>query len=290
MRIARLHGADVRGTTVLAGVVNRVVRVVGDGTDWVVRFPADRRRPDEFPAETWAISRAAAVGIPSPGVVACGRLDELPYLVLEHVEAAAEPVRRPWCWLGRYAATIATVPVDATAPDSLFSRFGRDLPAAWRQHLEYNIEALGDDDPLAGTVYRPEDAPQLRAELKALRAERFRFGLAHADLAPRNLVSRGADEAPVLIDWGNVTTGPAPWTELHRVHQMAVDGAITPADFCDFAEGVDVDLVTARPLLERLSVLSHLDLVRWARDQRPELTPTYEDAARRGLRRILDTL
>ncbi|MFP3393791.1 phosphotransferase, partial [Brevibacillus sp. SIMBA_076] len=87
------------------------------------------------------------------------------------------------------------------APGALFSRFGRDLPAAWEEHLSYNVSALADDDALIALgVYAPGQLGRLRGILRSLRDVPFSFGLCHGDLAPRNLIEREGGE--VLIDWG----------------------------------------------------------------------------------------
>lgn len=288
-RLVTSLGRTPERVTVLAGVMNHVLRVQGAGTDWVVRFPVDGEGPDEFPTERWALARAAGVEIPVPQVVASGVLDGRPYLVWEHVAETPMEPGTAWTWLGRYAAAVGEIPLD-DAPDAVFSRFGRDLPLAWRRHLDYNLGELEQGDRLlADGVYTRTDLPALRDAVAALGGVDLRFGLAHGDLAPRNLVPRGTSAPPVLIDWGNATTGPSPWTDLQRVHQWVGEGLVTRAELEDLASAAGLPLtVDHERVLVAMSVLAHLDVARWALDRRPDLYPRYRDAGRTGLRQLLD--
>ena len=53
-RVVRAHGGHADAVVELSGNVNRVFRVSGADTDWVVRYPLDDRCSDEFPTEVWA--------------------------------------------------------------------------------------------------------------------------------------------------------------------------------------------------------------------------------------------
>ncbi len=283
------HGGTPDQVTVLAGVVNHVLRVQGPGTDWVVRTPVDPREPDEFPVERWATARASEVGIPSPRVVTTGSYDGRPYLVWEHVAETPGLPGSVWRWLGRYAALAGEIPCH-DAPDGVFSRFGRDLPRAWRRHLDYNLGELGAGDRLlADGVYATADLPVLRGLVDGLGEVELRFGLAHGDLAPRNLLTRGPTAPPLLIDWGSATTGPTPWTDLQRVHQWVGEGLVTRAQLAELSAAAGLPLIPATErVLVAMSVLQHLDVARWALDQRPDLYPKYRDEGRRRLRQLLE--
>lgn len=281
--LARRHGMSPRTVTHLGGVVNRVYRVTGQGADWVVRLPVDPQ-DDVFGVEAWAIAAARRAGIATPEVVATGVDEGVPFMISAYVPAAAEEVDGPWSWLGAYARRVAEIDL-AGAPAGLWSRFGSDLEAAWLAHVEYNLAALQDDD-LAGRAYRPQDAAPIRRAVEALGARSFSFGLAHGDLAPRNILSRGRAVAPVLIDWGNVKTGPAPWTDAQQVYQWAVcDRTIPRGDYEELARaaGVADDEVT----IARLTVLQLVDVTRWAAERRPDLLGRYLRECRDGLARVL---
>lgn len=324
LRVVRELGGTPTTVHRLGGVVNTVLRVVGDDLDWVVRSPVDPRRPDEFPVEQWAVEAARTCGVPVPEVLHVGVSRGIPVMVSRYVQPDAEPVARPWWWLGRHAASVAEADL-TEAPDGVFSRFGRDLDHAWAAHLDYNQTALGPDDLLhhdpapdapllvghppdapppaepplvehlladpllADGAYRLDDLPTLRRWLHDLDDLETSHGLVHGDLAPRNLVSQGADVAPVLLDWGTVTTGPVPWTELQRSFQaVVVDRELPWSTLADLADGMGVALdASARQTLLRMTALRLLDLARWARDRRPDLYPSYRDACASGLTTLL---
>jgi aminoglycoside phosphotransferase (APT) family kinase protein len=285
LRVVRELGADPTSVERLGGVVNTVLRVLGPEVDWVVRTPVDPQRPDEFPVEQWAVAAVRSCGVPVPEVLHVGVSQGLPVMVSRYVRPSAEPITRPWWWLGRHATAVARASLDG-APDGIFSRFGRDLERAWEAHLAYNQDALTPDDPLlADGGYRHGDQPMLRRWLHDLDHLVTAHGLVHGDLAPRNLVSQGADTAPVLIDWGTATTGPVPWTELQRAfHAVVVDGELPWEALVDLADGTGTDLTaTALRTLRDLTALRLLDLARWAHDQRPDLYPAYRDTCASGL-------
>jgi aminoglycoside phosphotransferase (APT) family kinase protein len=288
-RIVRGLGREPVEVSPLAGVVNAVVRVRGSGFDWVVRFPVDPSRPNEFPLEEWAMGAARRAGIRVPDVVGSGLLDDVPFLVLEYIEPAVAAPENQWACLGRYARAVSGVPL-TEAPDAVFSRFGRDLPAAWQAHLAYNLGVLGTDDPvLHDGGYTIEQQSALRALLTELGSARFEHGLAHGDLAPRNLIWRGRTEEPVLLDWGAASVGPAPWTDLQRVYQWAVhDQTVPRAALDDFAAAAGLPLTDdTERMLVRLTVLRFLDLARWARERRPDLYPDYLAACSAGIHAAL---
>jgi aminoglycoside phosphotransferase (APT) family kinase protein len=298
-RIAERHGAGTSAVSPLAGsgLVNHVY-VAGSGAGRVViRFAIDPMRPDEFEVEQWCQSRARAAGIPVAAPLARGALDGVPYSVQEFVPGVAGtrlPPADAWERLGRFAARVSTIVPGEDAPGGLFSRFGRNLEAAWRKHVEYNLAALGEDDPLlVRGVYAGADAPALASAIRGLRDAPLTFGLTHGDLAPRNMLVRENGQA-VLIDWGGASAGPAPWTDLEMVYRWHLadlpegfEVPVTAGDLAAFARGCGVDLVAATPFLEALVLLRSLDLARWARDIRPDLLPHHAAGAARSVRRFL---
>ena len=273
--IAALHGlrpdriASVEG----GGSVNRVFVVHSEGPRFAVRFPIDPLRKDEFEVEAWCLTRAAAHGIPSPRVIARGEVREIPYLIqsfVEGVPGASGGSDDPWKWLARYARTMHTIDITHDAPDGLFSRFGRDLPAAWRAHLAYNLEQLVETDPLLRlAVYRPDQQTRLRSAIERLGDVELDFGLCHGDLSPRNLIFPRSGP-PVLIDWGTAAVGPVPYGDLLPVvkaHHATGEPSYT--ELPAFAETLGRSLPEGRHTLDDLMLLEALDLVRWAIDQRP---------------------
>lgn len=165
----------------------------------MLRFPADPLRENEYPVEFWAAHEAARVGIPTARPLRHGVHGDVPFIVSEFVAPDLRPIRDPWTWLGRYARMIGSVDL-RDSPSTLYSRFGSALAEAWTAHLDYNLTSLRGDDPLHRDGAYASAAPLLGA-LETLASGEYAFGLAHGDLAPRNLISRGPDSAPVLIDY-----------------------------------------------------------------------------------------
>lgn len=284
--IAVTHGLRPAKITELRGMgsVNHVFIVDTDTSRCVIRFAIDPLRQNDFQVESWALAQAAMHGIPSPGVVAEGLHREVPYLVQTFVDGVSGTERRSpnlWRTLGEYARTVHAIPVSADAPEGLFSRFGRNLPAAWEAHLGYNLDQLVPADPLISLgAYRSHEQPRLRDAIPQLRSTEWKFGLNHGDLSPRNLLVPPRDK-PVLIDWGSACAGPVPFNDLlplAKAHQ--IEDNPSARDLDAFADGYGISLEVG-DTLEHLLLLSALDLVRWAIEQRPDLVSEVVASARR---------
>jgi len=82
--------------------------------------------------------------------------------------------------LGSYGCVINDIQPDASAPGSLFSRFGRDLAHAWASHVTYNLEQLdGGDLLVAKGVLTRQRQKRLRDELREFAVVPMHFGLSH---------------------------------------------------------------------------------------------------------------
>ncbi|GAA1840729.1 phosphotransferase [Microlunatus capsulatus] len=292
VRIAERHGLptapaqEVRG----AGSVNHVV-VLGRGDERVVvRFAREQERGDEFVVESWCLRAAAAAGLPVPAALADGVLDGVPYGVQRYVpHLPLEPADpgRLWWTLGDWARRTADVPVGDDAPDALFTRFGRDLPAAWQAHLDYNRAALTAEDPLLGLgVYPAAEQPRLHERLDRLAATPLRTGLGHGDLVPRNVL-RAPDGTLVLIDWGTAACGPVPFADLLTLTGHHTDDDIaSPDQLAAFAAGFGTTLPALLAPLDDVRAVAVLDRVRWALDRRPDLVAGVAERGRRDLARL----
>jgi Ser/Thr protein kinase RdoA (MazF antagonist) len=269
------------------GSVNHTFAVGHDDERCVIRIAIDPMRVDEFMSEAWCLRLAAAHGIASPEVVAVGTLEGVPYAVhrfIPHLGQDSVSGRHLWTVLGRYARTIHKLPITDHAPDNLFTRFGRDLSAAWRAHLAYHLAELTRTDRLIALgVYSEADQPPLRQLILRLVDTPMRFGLNHGDLASRNVLVR-PDRQLVLIDWGSAACGPVPYLDLLillRDHEQNADPSTD--ELAAFADGYGLDLEALLPTLHALRKLTALDLVRWAIDRRPDRLPELVDRARREL-------
>ncbi len=274
--IAKIHGLRLGRIVSVAGQgsVNRVYVLSSDTSRFVIRFAIDPLRQDEFEVEAWCLAQAAAYGIPSPRVVACGNLRKIPYLIQTFAEGAPGTKARSlasWRLMAEYARVVHTIPITDDAPDGLFSRFGRDLDEAWRAHLNYNLDQLVATDALIRLgVYPADQQTRLRSALTRLEDVELFFGLCHGDLSLRNLLVPRVG-APVLIDWGSASAGPVPYGDLvPLVKAHRVTGDPSTAELHAFAAGLGTPLEGISDTLEGLLLLAALDSVRWAIDQRPD--------------------
>ncbi len=271
------------------GSVNRVFVVDSDVSQLVVRLAIDPLRQDEFGIEEWCLFRAAVYGVPSPAVVARGSLRKVPYLIQSFVKGdPGTSFRSPGAWrsLGEYARIVHTIAITDDAPDGLFSRFGRDLSAAWQAHLIYNLEQLVNTDPLLQLdVYSAGQQTHLLSVLSPLMDVEWTFGLSHGDLSLRNLIIPPVG-APVLIDWGSASAGPVPYGDLlPLVKAHRAIGDPSTADLTAFAAGLGTPLEAISDILDGLLLLDALDLVRWAIDQRPDRLDEVAMSARAYIQR-----
>ena len=158
--------------------------------------------------------------------------------------------------------------MDDSTPEGLFGRFGRDLPKAWRSHLEYNLDELTADDPLIRLgVYTPAQQAGIRDRIAALASTDL--GLAHGDLSLNNVLVPDTGP-PVLIDWGSATTGPSPWDDVVTVRRNRVRDGMSDPEWSAFADGCGATPHDVATTVEELTLLSRLDLVRWALDRAPD--------------------
>ena len=266
------------------------VTVLGSGADRVVvRVPRAGLTVD-LDREAWCMSHASKHGVGVPDLLWLGEVEGRVAMVQRYVPDVGHqvvPVIDRWRLLGELGRRVAALPLAPDAPAGLFSRFGRDLPAAWVAHVDYNVEALAEGDPLLELgVYQRADRAPLRELLGEARAMRQSFGLAHGDLAPRNLRVDHSG-VPVLLDWGSASAGPVPATDLlHLSRSRSATGDPDDAALDAFADGWGEVPDSHERDLSRL--VSALDLVRWALDRAParveELTRTGRREVRRSLR------
>ncbi len=290
-RVAARHGLPTTPVEELVGLgtVNRVF-VLGPVRDrYVVRFARDPLRENEFTTEDWCLRLAVTAGVPVPDPVAHGVLDDVAYGVqrfVEHVGRDGLSRHELWRAVGGYARRIHELAIPEDAPPGLFSRFGRNLPAAWQAHLAYHLSELRADDPLIELgVYSPAEQARLHAMVSDLAEVRLTFGLNHGDLAPRNLIRR-PDGVLVLLDWGSASCGPVPYGDLATLSaRHDEDGDPRSDDLAAFAAGYGVDLDQVELTLQSIRALTALDLARWALDRRPDRLPVLVASARDTLAR-----
>lgn len=277
------------------GNQNHVVRLRTAVSDVVVRWAqdTDRLTRDPFDVEEWCSRAAAAVGIATPATLARAEVGAHSVIVQAYVPgspAAADDLGA-WRAIGRIAAALAEIDA-ADAPDGLFSRFGRDLDAAWRAHLDYNLAALtADDQLLALGAYTVDQQERLRRLVDGLRRHRLTQGLSHGDLSTRNVVV-DPDGAYVVLDWGSAAAGPTPWTDLELIRRWHVTAdpvsVVSPDAWRAVLDGAGWSARAAEleALLDELQILHVLDVIRWAIDNKPERIDELVAQAQAALARV----
>lgn len=283
--VAQIHGLPDAPVTRpgRAGDVNDTV-IVGSGLErYVLRTPLDGRLSSEYAIEQWCSDNARAGGIPTPRVLAIGVATGIQYSIQEFVDGVdGESLRSGALWrtLGEYAHIVNDRPIE-TAPDQLFSRFGRDPVSAWRQHLDYNLVQLDGNDPLIGLgVYTTADQQWLRAVIEILADVPLQFGLSHGDMALRNLLV-DPDSAPTIIDWGSAAIGPVPHTDLlNLLRNRDENENPNNQEIGQFCAGYGLDLRPLHDEVSAMQVSGAIDLMRWARDARPDRLKEAAGAAR----------
>jgi aminoglycoside phosphotransferase (APT) family kinase protein len=258
------------------GVMNEVC-LVGDPSDrYAVRARSGHGALAEFQAEAWCSAAARRIGLATPRIPFWGVEDGVSYSVQEAVEGDSAERHRGdnlWRFLGESARTIANIDV-RSAPEVLFSRFGRDLNTAWRSHVFYNLDQLTLADPLIPLgAYDADDLKVLRAMVSSIARRNFDQGLVHGDLALRNVILPTVAE-PVLIDWGSARTGPVPHVDLiNLLRNRDEQQNPTDVEIEAFASGFGSSPELMQEVRD-LRVLHCLDVARWALDRAPERVET----------------
>lgn len=281
------------------GLVNQVfvVEAGGDDERVVVRLCDAPYASKQHEKEAWCIEAARRAGVPGPTVFAVGTTDEgAAFMVESFVEGAAgdempaEERLRVWRRLGEYARLIHGIEVDGFGVDLADFTAG-GARAAWLRYVGYNVESLNERDELLSLgVMTREQSAQVRTIFEELRGREFRFGLNHADLAPKNTVV-GADGGVVLLDWGSAAADIVPHHELLQLLKLRLTrGEPDDAALGEFLKGYGMtrdEYARLLPEVESLLLLRSFDLVRYALDRRREHVTHYAARARLALARKL---
>jgi len=271
------------------GTVNHVFVAATAEGELVVRFHRDPLDVDDYAGEEWCL-KSLKGEVPVPNCVAVGACQGISFIVQTFEEGEnADGRRSPELWrtLGRYAKTINETPLDASAPESLFPRFGRDLLCNWHRHIDYNLAELTPADELLKIgAYEMKHQDELKRAFSNLRHRVTRFGLTHGDLVPKNVLLPPCSP-PVVIDWGSAGTGAAPFHDYMRIRQDEAEEAFTDDDLEQFAAGYGSPVRELASTMDDLSLLGKIDKVRWAIDKRPDrVKPSTARAREEVLRRF----
>lgn len=277
------------------GLVNQVFVVEGEagGESVVVRLCDAPYAAKQHEKEAWCIERARSAGVPGPRVLAVGTGDEgAAYMVESFVAGAAgdelpsEERLRVWRRLGEYARLIHAIDVEGFGVDLADFNAG-DARGGWLRYVDYNVGSLhGRDELLSLGVLTREESARVRAIFEDLRGREFRFGLNHADLAPKNTIV-GEGGGVTLLDWGSAAADIVPHHELLQLLKLRLTrGEPDDAALGEFLAGYGMtreEYGRLLPEVESLLLLRSFDLVRYALDRRREHVAHYAARARLAL-------
>ena len=135
----------------------------------------------------------------------------------------------------------------------------------WKARLEYNINELNKNDSLLkGGILNKKEHEKAKEILIHLREKKFKTGLVHGDLCPRNTIW---NEGEVwLLDWGTAEINVVPHNEIGTV-MMANEAS--DDDLQAFVSGLGItpeEYEQIEPEIRQLNLLQKLDKYRWAID------------------------
>ena len=285
-RLSREVGSEAEPRLIGEGFGNWVYRVEVGGRGLALKLAKPHRvsaTEAEFATEFWCGAAAREMGVPTPEMVVTGSFEERPYLVqayaLGHEPTDGEH-ELAWAAMGAWARTFHQVPVSGWGPrcvgDGIFS-------GSWPDHLAYNIDALGDNDPLAELgVLNAATSDDVRRRFERLASKHFRIGLCHADLAPRNVLMRNG-QAAVLLDWELGRAAPVPHYDINEIIRSK-RGTAYEIDVFRLSYGLsDTEFAEIKADLPDLLALRDIDTLRWALDRSPA---NVERLAKRAKRTV----
>lgn len=266
------------------GVVNRVFVARSGSDSVVVRMSVDDDQEVSLAAyrkEAWCMEQAARVGIPVPAASASGRRHGRAFLIESFIEGDSGEgvsmyVLAIWKELGYYARRLAEIEVGGFGPDLISAeegRFGNAHAATWSDQIEYNLQALTENDPLIGLgVYEPEHRYPLRARFAEMQDQGWATALCHGDLVPGNTIVDPIGDV-YLLDWGSARVDVWPESVVAGVRKLLYLGRRNPNEVGWFMDGLDLEgsrTSEFRRRVESVMLLKAFDAVRWALDQNAE--------------------
>ena len=259
------RGSNNAAYTVETGERKTVIRVTGD---WRQRTTFQER---------WCYGQAARLGIPGPEVLAVGKVEKLPYIVLSFVDGLigtepAEGREGIWRTLGQYARLINSIDVGVGPVVSDGITVYPDPELQWLGWLDECDKALEDGRLIELGAYAAEQRPQIAAALAAMKQKQYGFGLSHGDLDPRNTII-GADGDIYLIDWCCSLVSLVPHVDLYNILRE-----IDPAgpEIRAYLDGYDMSFdvyQTIFPEVQAYGLIQRLKRLGWSIDDRPDLVP-----------------
>lgn len=270
------------------GSVNKVYVVSSNRQKIVIRVnEEDGLGP--YQKEAWCINKSSEVGIPGPQVIDVAKEGNLSYMVVSFIEGL-NGKKYPgqikiWRTLGEYACRIHSIPLDGF-PDTNVPPVGFDR--SWENYVIYNLQSLNSHDKLLeiGAISKQE-SEWLKEVFSDIKTHKFKAGLVHGDLCPRNTIVNVHGEI-YLIDWGSADSGIVPYGDLIEILKSSTKS--TSANFASFLEGYDMtqnEFLEIKSLLSSLMLLRATDKLRWSIDKMPDKTPHFVRGLRKAIKQKL---
>lgn len=271
-----------------SGMCNDSYLIKSPDTKIVVRLSKPHREYKafrEYEKEMWCMSKARALGIPTPEVLHVMQWSDRACMIQSYVDGVApgaDELLRVWEVLGQYAKKIHSVRVSGWGEHLKYEdgTFGE----TWEEHLAYNIESLNEDDPLIEKgILAPIVSKEVKAFFQSLKQKKFEFGLCHGDISIRNTLV-DANKTVYLLDWGCAKAEVIPHYEINEILGRREPDASLGA----FLRGYGISQIEFKKMEDDLAILALLrdiDTLRWAMDKEYDAIPNLIPRVQRSLER-----
>jgi aminoglycoside phosphotransferase (APT) family kinase protein len=192
--------------------------------------------------------------------------------------------RSAWREIGTLLKRIHTVPVGGFGEELRDMSHGGSTN--WNHYLDYNLAALGDNDPLLTKEILDKSTQQrLKSSFEKLKSIPMRFGLSHGDMSLKNVISHGGRLH--VIDWGEANAHFVPQLDFGVILEDSLDSG--SPEFAQLLAGYELDLDGFEALeseINALRLLIRTDKVRWALDRKPERVAGRASDLKRFMERV----
>lgn len=269
------------------GAVNEVYKVSANCGDLIIRLQQGTAALNEYKKEAWCMKQAKKHHLCVPSVLSVNVYEHYAYMIQEFihgVNGSCYPDQlMVWQKLGEAARLLKEIPVTGFGCDLGNEEDGTftDLfSPTLDQQIRYNLSQLTDDDLFISLkVYDPDQQLVLKTLLRRLFGIPYEPCLCHGDLSPDNLLIDQDDRA-CLIDFGCARV------HLQHFNWITATGH-TPAEFAAFLRGYGLSreaYMNLEPESVLLSLLHHVDTLRWATDRLPQANwGPYIDQAKKAV-------
>lgn len=261
--------------SLLGGSSNNDNYLVEDGENKIVVKLSKAHREDkalrEYVKEKWCMDKARILDIPVPTVLGVDEWEGRAFMLQSYIEGkipADNEASKVWAVLGKYAKRIHSVVVSGWG-ENLTDESG-NFDESWERHLQYDINALTDNDPLLQMgVLTKSLSREIKSLFQSLNHKQFRFGLCHGDIALWNtLIDAGG--TVYLLDWGCARAEVVPHYEINEILRTSKPDAPMLKAFLEGYGISEEEYKSMKDDLETLTLLREIDTLRWAIDKKPD--------------------